>query len=408
MNRLPGIITNLLLCLILVSALAGCGNHETTSRAAERPREFPVKIFAVQEQVVDDASNFLGVLKSRRSVTLKPRVEGQISNIFVQSGAVVAQGTPILQVDPEKQVASVNMSMANVESNQAEKENMLQTLKSLMATREARLSNVQFARQQCDRYQGLQRQGAVSQEAVDQYRNNCRAAEADLQAIDAQISAQNAVISRTEKVLKQARSSTKQEQVQLAYYKITAPFNGIVGDIPVKVGDFVNTSTALTTIDQLKPLELYVYIPADQSSRLHVGTQIDLLDSSQAVIGHCSVFFISPEVRNENQSVLVKANFDNAAGQLRCNQEINARVIWTRGARVLVPTTAVAHLSGQDFVFVVENQGNSAFVVHQRPVKLGDISQNAFIVKSGLHAGEKVVISDVENLVDGMPVVPKQ
>ena len=115
-------------------------------------------------------------------------------------------------------------------------------------------------------------------------------------SIDSRISAQKASILQAEKDLQQAEANTEQQQVQLQYYQITAPFDGTVGDIPVKVGDFVNTSTQLVTITQNRPLEVKISVPMDKGPELRKGIPVELLNTQGQVIGTSRVFFISPNV----------------------------------------------------------------------------------------------------------------
>jgi len=107
--------------------------------------------------------------------------------------------------------------------------------------------------------------------------------------------------------------------VQLGYYTINAPFAGTVGNIPVKVGDFVNTSTLLATLTENKPLEVNISVPIELGPQLRSGMPVQLLNDQGRSIGTSRVFFISPNTATNTQSILVKALFDNAKGQLRAD-----------------------------------------------------------------------------------------
>jgi multidrug efflux pump subunit AcrA (membrane-fusion protein) len=73
---------------------------------------------------------------------------------------------------------------------------------------------------------------------------------------------------------------------------------------------------------------------------------------------------------------------------------------------LLVPTYAVAHISGQDFVFTAQNSGKG-LVARQKAVALGEIYNNSYLVKSGLHSGDRIVVSGVQNLTDGAAIAPQ-
>jgi RND family efflux transporter MFP subunit len=188
---------------------------------------------------------------------------------------------------------------------------------------------------------------------------------------------------------------------------VVAPIAGIVGNIPVKVGDFVQTSTTLTNIIQNGALELNLSIPAERGPELREGLPVELLDAQSKPIGRGSISFISPEVNTAQQSILAKARFPNS-GTLRDGQFVRARVIWNSSSSVLVPTTAITRIAGQPFVFVLEQgqgtNGQPQQVARQRPVKLGNLQGNNYQVLEGVKSGEQLIVSGLLNLQDGVPV----
>jgi multidrug efflux pump subunit AcrA (membrane-fusion protein) len=367
----------------------------------------PVKIAKITAHQVEDASTFVGVLKSRQSVALQPQVAGQICKIYVKNGDQVRPGKPLIELDRTKQEASVNSFSAAMESNQDESVNSRQTLKTLEATRISKMSALKYAEQQHARYTVLLGQGAVSQEAVDQWENQKKIAQADLQAVEAQIQGQKAVISKMTKVVSQSAASVKEQQAQLKYFTIAAPFAGIIGDIPVRVGEYATTSTVLTTIDQTKQLELYLSIPTIQATQLALGMPVEILGTDGERLAMGRVFFISPEVNNDNQTVLVKTQLDNSQNRFRSGQYVTARLIWSKKSGITVPVTSVSRVSGQDFIFVAVAGPGDKMIAKQKPVKLGDIIGDSFKVISGVLPGETIVTSGVQNLSDGATIAPQ-
>jgi RND family efflux transporter MFP subunit len=201
-------------------------------------------------------------------------------------------------------------------------------------------------------------------------------------------------------------AQVREQQVQLHYYRVVAPSSGIVGDIPVRVGDRVTTSTALTTVDKPGSLEAYVYIPVERSSQLKLNLPVEIVDSSDHVIAQSRIRFISPEVDSTTQTVLVKAEISNHQDRLRTLQFIRARMIWGTHEGPVVPVLAVSRVGGQYFAFVAE-QHNGKLIAHQRPLSLGEMIGNDYAVLDGLKPGDKVIVSGTQFLVDGMPVIPQ-
>ena len=91
--------------LVLLLATIGCGNSKDVKAAA--PQAMPVKVLTTKSQKVDDSTDYVATLKSRDSAVVMPQVEGIITQIFVHSGERVAAGTPMVQIDPQKQQATL-------------------------------------------------------------------------------------------------------------------------------------------------------------------------------------------------------------------------------------------------------------------------------------------------------------
>ena len=194
----------------------------------------------------------------------------------------------------------------------------------------------------------------------------------------------------------------------LAYYTIRAPFDGVVGDIPVHLGDYaspVNPSPLLTTVDENKDLEAYIYIPTERSGEVRNGLEVDLADDSGNVLEKTKIDFVSSQVDSTLQGVLVKAPVHSTSEILRNAQMVKARVIWNTKPMAVVPVLAVMRQGGQSFVFVAQ-QRNGHIMAVQTAVTLGDTVGNVYSILSGLNVGDRVIVSGTQFLVNGMPVIP--
>ncbi|MEP0914318.1 efflux RND transporter periplasmic adaptor subunit [Leptolyngbya sp. FACHB-711] len=379
-------------------------NDQATATAQQAP--MPVKTIALQAETIEERSEFVANLQSRRSVTLRPRTQGQITQILVSPGQRVASGTALIQIDPSEQQAVVNSAYASVASAQANVDNANAVLRSLQAERLSKVAEMQLSQVEHDRYVALATEGAVSQQTRDQYASQLEVTKASLRAIDEQIQAQRAAVARAEKAVQEAQARIQAQQVQLQYFQITAPFAGVVGDIPVKVGDFVDTSTSLLSVAENDQLEVNFSIPAEQASRLQIGSSVDITNGQGQHLGTSKIFFIAPNTAGTTQSVLVKALLNNANGQLRTDQFVRANVSWNQQQGVQIPTTAVTRLGGETFVFVAESS-KTGLVARQRLVELGSIDGNKYHVLNGLKPGEKVIVSNLFALREGTPIAPQ-
>jgi RND family efflux transporter MFP subunit len=197
----------------------------------------------------------------------------------------------------------------------------------------------------------------------------------------------------------------KTQEAQLAYYTIRAPYDGVVGDIPVHVGDYVAPATMLTTVDENKDLEAYIYVPTERSGQVRQGLAVELMDNSGKLLEKTKIDFLSPQVDSTLQGILVKAPVHATPELLRNAQMIKARVIWSTTPMAVVPVLAVTRQGGQSFVFVAQQQSGH-FVAHQVAVTLGDTVGNLYSVSSGLNAGDRVIVSSTQFLINNMPVMP--
>ena len=386
--------------------------------AAQQQPPTKVRLATLESGIVSESSEYIANLESRRSVTLQPRIQGQVSRIFVRPGDRVNRGANLIQIDPEEQQAAVRSSSAAIAAAEAEVKNAEATLSSLQAERLSNLSNVRFNEKEYKRYSDLADQGAVARSVADDYTNRIATAKAELNAIDKRIAAQKATVAQQEKALAEARANTQGQEAQLKYYTITAPFAGTVGRIPVKEGDFVNTSTQLTSVTENQPLEVNISVPIERGPELRQGMPVELLDGQGKRVGTSKVFFIAPNTASNTQSVLVKSLFENSQNQLRADQYVRARVIWNQRQGILVPTTAINRIGGQNFVYVAESapqqqqsqqtqSGQPQLIARQKPVKLGSIQGNNYQVLEGLKPGERIVTSGLLNLRDGAPIAPE-
>jgi RND family efflux transporter MFP subunit len=322
----------------------------------------PVEIATLAAKPVEQTSEFVAALKSRRSTTIQPEVEGFLTRVAVRSGQRVGRGDVLFEIDSAPEQAA---------------------LSSLQSMRPMREAEVEFARQQVQRNKTLLSAGAVSQREVEQFETQLRTAEAQLKALDEQL---------------------RQQRSQLSYYRVTSPNAGTVGDVPVNVGDRVTRSTVLTTVSENDALEVYINVPVQQAAQLKLGLPVRLVNDQGQVLATNRITFVSPTVDDATQSVLAKAQLVEGRGQFREDQFVRARVVWADAPGLTIPVTSVARINAQFFAFVAEKEGQG-LVAKQKPVQLGEIIGNEYVVQSGLQPGEQLIVSGLQKIRDGAPVM---
>jgi RND family efflux transporter MFP subunit len=353
--------------LLLALALAGLAACSGGSAKGTQPQDpaIPVKITVAHSVSLSDTTEYVATLKSRASAVIMPQVEGYITRIYVHSGDHVSPTTLMMQIDSSKQEAAVR-SQEDAHAAQA--------------------ANLKYAQQQYDRISKLYEAGVASRQEFDQARTSLDWAQAQLRSLEAQV---------------------REQKVQLHYYKVVSQTSGIVGDIPVRVGDRVTDTTVLTTVDQPGTLEAYIYIPVERSAQLRMSMPVQIVDGAGNVIAASRVSFISPQVDSTTQTLLVKATIANHEDKLRNAQFIRARVVWGAHEGLVIPVLAVSRVGGQYFAFVAEEQ-NGKLVARQKPLRVSDMVGNDYVVLDGIKSGDRIIVSGTQFLVDGTPVTPQE
>jgi RND family efflux transporter MFP subunit len=354
---------------VLVSlAIAGCQHKDPPSATQTAGMQgMPVQTVAVSMEPVPESSEYVATIKSRRSATLQPQVSGTLTQILVKSGDEVKAGQVLMSIDPKVQLA---------------------TVESQRATEQQKKAVYDYNKIEVERQRKLFEAGVTSRDTFDQAQQAYDNSKADYES---------------------ATELRHTQEEQLAYYTIRAPFDGVVGDIPVHVGDYVSPlaspPTVLTTVDENKDLEAYIYIPTERAGQVRMGLNVDLTDTSGKLLEKTKIDFLSPQVDSNLQGILAKAPVHATPEILRNAELVKARVIWSTTPMAVVPVLSVVRQGGQSFVFLAKQQ-NGHFAAHQTPITLGDTVGNTYAVTAGLAPGDRVIVTNTQFLVEGVPVIP--
>ena len=259
----------------------------------------PVQTVTVSLAPVPQSNEYVATIKSRRSATILPQVSGLLTQILVHSGDHVKAGQALMEIDPKQQMA---------------------TVQSLRATEQQKKALLDYDTIELERQHKLFEAGVTSRDAYDQQIQAYQNAKADYES---------------------AVNARKAQEQLLDYYTIRAPYDGVVGDIPVHLGDFVSPLTSpavsLTTVDEYKDLEAYIYVPTERSDQARMGLEVDLSDTSGKLLEKTRIDFVSPQVDPTLQGILVKAPVHPTPDIVRNAQMIKARVIWSTSPTAVVP-----------------------------------------------------------------------
>jgi RND family efflux transporter MFP subunit len=339
---------------------SGCSDTQAKQPAAQA---LPVKTETISLSPVPRVDEYVATIKSRRSASIQPQVDGSLTRILVKSGDHVHAGQVLMTIDPLKQQATVDQQRS---------------------TEALKKATYDYNRIEVERQRKLYEGGVSSKQDYELAVQNFENSKADWEASTAGLVTQ---------------------QRELAYYNLAAPFDGIVGDIPVHIGDYVSQPTLLTTVDENADLEAYIYIPTELAANIHMGLPVQIVTSAGQLIESTKIYFVSQQVDNGIQGILVKAPIHASLDKFRNAQLVKARVVWSTAPTATVPVLAVTRIGGQSFVYVVA-QAENGTVAKQRAVSLGDTIGNDYAVNDGLKPGDKVITSGIQFLIDGTPIQP--
>ena len=345
--------------VVAAICMGACGPEQKAPPPPPPPKA--VDVLTVVPTPVRDTGDYLGSLTSRQSVNVLPQVSGYVKKIYIRPGQKVRAGEVLMDIDARDKAAVLDSSVAQERSAAA---------------------RLELAKQTVARAEALTAEGLGSTQELERAR-------ADLAAGEAAVAAANAVIT--------------QQQVAVGFATVRAAVAGTVGEVPVRVGDAVSSTTWLTTIAQAATLELSVSIPSTRARALPADSLVEILDQNGVVLVTTPLFYTAPQTDPLTQLVVVKAVFENTVN-LRPGELVRARIVYGTAEALQVPALSVVRQSGQAFVFIVTDKDGKTTVARQ-PVQLGKLGAHNYVVESGLQPGDKIVVTSLQAMRDGATIV---
>ena len=431
----------LVLVLIVAAAVGFVVYRIKTNKAADQQqasgaramanRPIPVAYDLVQQRSIPIYLNALGTVTAYNTVTVKSRVDGQITRINFREGQRVTQGQLLIEIDPRPYQAALSQAQGNLIRDQA---------------------NAANAQAEAQRYNQLYAAGVVSKE---------------------QAQTQESTSGQAVGTLAADRAAIEAARVNLVYTRITSPITGLVGLRQVDIGNIIaaNSSTGLVVITQVEPIAVIFTLPEDQLpevfARMRGGRHLtveawDRNNVQKLATG--SLMTVDNQIDTTTGTAKLKAVFDNHDQALYPNQFVNIRlVLETRQNALTVPAAALQTGTQGSFVYVVDmdhpispeqtqemaNKSDAAsrrvksaagsgagtqtnapsstdsgsgkggrsgsnaalrqtsYPVQQRPVQVDLTQGTTVIVRSGVRPGERVVTDGEEKLTATSKVIPR-
>jgi membrane fusion protein (multidrug efflux system) len=360
--------------------IASCGNSNKNPTAQaggpEQPQAYPV--IELSTQNTDLASDYPATLEGQQNIDIRPKIDGFIEKIYVDEGATVKKGQPLFAINAPQYQQAVLTAQAAIKSAEAD---------------------VNAAQLQYNKTKPL-----VDQDIISKY---------DLQ---------NATLNLTSKraSLAQAKAALFNAKTNLGYTVVTSPVNGVIGAIPYKVGALVSSNSEMPLTSVSNTTKVYAYFSLNEKQLLEIARQykgntleakikqtpkVSLVLADGTTYDHeGKIETVSGQINPETGSSSLRATFINPQGLLRSGSSASIRIPQHVKDAILVPQKSTADIQGKKFVYVLTADSNK---VSNRNIEVMELSKgNFYVVKSGLKAGDKIVLEGFATLKDGAKIKP--
>jgi RND family efflux transporter MFP subunit len=389
-------VSGALVAAILVVVVTRSG-AKTSVQAPPTP---VVEVAAVGQKDVPIYGEWIGTLTGQVNADVKAQVTGYLLTRNYKEGSFVRKEQLLFEIDPRPFQAALDQAKGQ-----------LAQAKGQLAQNEAQLSTAEanqlMSQLNVEKYGPLAKVDAVSKQDFDNANQTNLANKAQVQAAGAAITAAKAQIQADQAAVETAN-------INLSFTRIVSPIDGIAGIAQAQVGDLVSTSSGtLTTVSTLDPIRDYF----TASEQEYLALQKQFSDSEE---GHWKLqlilsngttypregqfYFADRRVNPDTGAIQLAALFPNPGNVLRPGQYGKVRaIVSVQQNALLIPQAAVNEQQGSYLVAVVDKNNH----VSTRPVQVGQRTDTMWVIQSGLHAGERVVVEGQQNLRPGMTVQTK-
>ena len=400
---------------------AGCSKKKDAKLTAQAPPPVVV-VEQISEKTVPIYSEYVGQTRAEETVELRARVEGVLNKVYFREGMPVRKGQLLFTIEKRPFQAAVQSAKAILAKSIADLAQAKQRADVLQAQAELADAQAVHSKTQQDlaRLTPLAKEKAVTELELDAAVAAEKSAQANVDAKRANLTNLEAsvkyTIARAEAEVSAARARVIQAELDLSYCDIHSPLSGVIGFLQVDEGNLVGRgdATLLATVSLSNPLLvdfnlsevefLKITNPDDQPGKRAANVKFELILSDESKHPEAGSFkVIDRTVDPATGTMKVQASFPNPGSYLRPGQFARVRVaVAEKENAVLVPQRAIQELQGAKTVLTVDAQNK----VQVRTIKVGDKSDNYYIVLEGLKAGDRVIVEGIQKAKPGNEVRP--
>jgi len=364
--------------LLLIAAVAGIavyslyfrGGHATKAPPVLNPwaGPSPVRTVLAETGSLTLRLRAIGTATPLRTVTVRTRVEGELTEVSFQEGQYVKAGQLLARIDPRP----YQIALAQAEGQQQQN-----------------LAQLRNAELDLKRYQTLYKQDSIARQQLD---------------------SQQALVRQYQGTTKIDQARVDDARLQLSYTRIEAPIAGRIGLRAVDVGNIAKPGDAdgLAVITQMQPMSVVFAIPETRLTEVRTALQagreltVEAWNRDETVrLAQGRLTTLDNRIDTATGTVRLRAEFANEDESLFPNQFLNVRMqVRDVNNAIIVPADAVQHGANGPFVYVITPETTAAM----RSVKLGPSDDGRVVITEGLQAGEQIAIEGLDRLREGRPV----
>ena len=410
---------------LLIFAIAGCEKGKGKAADKQMPAGPPpaVVVTPVLQKTVPIYYEFVARTDAVETVEIRARVQAYLQDQHFQEGTLVKKDQLLFTLDKrqyEAQLRQARGQLAKAKADLAFAQDKA-TVETAQANVGVALANLAKANNDLNRLRPLAEQQAVPMQDYDTAVTSKQAAEADVESRKAQLSTalvnQKSSIEQAQGNIEQAEGAVELAELNLGYCAIRSPIAGLIGERKVAPGNLVGRgeATLLDTVSSVDPIRAFLalseadylnYMAWRKESKTRTGEGLEMILANGSLFPHKGRIIIADRAVDEKTGTLsLIAEFPNPEGLLRPNQFGRVRLAGrTAENAILVPQRAVTELQDAKAVYVVGPDNKVAM----RTVEVGDRFESFFIIKSGVKAGERVIVEGVLKVRPGMVVQPSE
>ena len=362
------------IALSMIVLLAACSGKQPAPQAPGAPA---AEVITIQPAHATTDKDYTASLEGKVNVEIRPQVDGFLDKVLVDEGAFVSQGQPLFKINDQPYREQLNNATASLHAA------------------EAAVVNAQL---EIDKLTPLVQNKVVS---------------------DYQLKAAQAAFKLASANVEQAKANVAAANINLGYTLIKAPVSGYIGRLPKKQGSLVSRSDpqALTQLSDVH--EVYAYFSLGETDFINFKAQypgttlqeklkhlpdVTLVLADNNLYGeHGKIDMIDGQFDKTTGAITVRAIFPNTKGLLRSGNTGKIRLSQQYTDALLVPQASTVEIQDKVFVYAVGDSNK----VSKQPITVTGRSGTDYLVKEGIKVGDRIVVSGLDHLQDGVIIQPE-